>query len=281
MLQLKMLHRKILFNNRLANCENLAVRYLRSQLLKEKAAPIKSLRARVLDKRGSLLIATIGCSLFSLTSAGTPAFAQGFNINHENLPKVESHKSRLKVYVRDETPIVKYERPDQPKPTYLIPTGLPAGGAAPVIVMPGPGAVAGGQGQSVAVPPGYALIDPSQPPPARFESNIPARGIRKPSNLPSGVTTGVHALMKPPAQPSAVRHRPGGMQVSTPNAAAPQVMTYTSGPQSGSAAGTGGRAGGTAGVAGIGSGGASSRVSTSVSAVLQQPARASLLKPIK
>lgn len=104
------------------------------------------------------------------------------------LQKATWHKSVPSIYVEDRTPKVTYQTPPTPEPVYLIPTGLPQAKAAPVVVLPGPGQ-AGGAGGGIVAPPGYAVVDPNHPAPARFGSNIPAQGMAPAASLPNGSTT--------------------------------------------------------------------------------------------
>lgn len=125
--------------------------------------------------------AAIAVSTFAL-----PASAQNHSrITKDELQPTTWFKARRQVRVEDTTPIVKYDTPAAPEPVYLIPTGLPKAKAAPVVVLPAP-TQAGGVGGGVVAPPGYAIVDPSQPSPARFRTNIPAAGMGPGRALPSG-----------------------------------------------------------------------------------------------
>lgn len=206
-------------------------------------------------------------ALAALVLAGSlslPAEAQFKHIDKSQLPMADQiERSRLKIRVRNEQPEVKYDQPPQAQPVYLIPTGLPSAAPPSVVVMPGApsgsgqGTVSGGN-RGIVVPPGYAVVDPNNPAPARFETNIPRGGPRKPTGLPSGITTGVHSLqlngVLRPGQPAA-QARP-----VVPAAVIPAVSTYRSYPTQ---------------ATGSGQGGAQMRVQTQVEAKLK---RGELLK---
>lgn len=129
----------------------------------------------------------------SVSTFTLPASAQNNSrITKDELQPATWFKARRQVRVENTAPIVKYDTPAEPEPVYLIPTGLPKAKSAPVVVLPGP-AQAGGAGGGVVAPPGYALVDPSQPLPARFGSNIPARGMGPVGPLPNGKSTNVLA----------------------------------------------------------------------------------------
>lgn len=126
------------------------------------------------------------CAVVAVSTVALPASAQNNSrITKDELQPTTWFKARRQVRVEDTTPIVKYDTPAAPEPVYLIPTGLPKAKAAPVVVLPGP-AQTGGTGGGVVAPPGYAVVDPSQPSPARFRTNIPAAGMGPGRALPSG-----------------------------------------------------------------------------------------------
>lgn len=134
----------------------------------------------------SLVSAAVAVSTVAL-----PASAQNHSrITKDELQPTTWFKARRQVRVENTTPIVKYDTPAAPEPVYLIPTGLPKAKAAPVVVLPGP-AQTGGAGGGVVAPPGYAVVDPNQPSPSRFGSNIPARGMGSVGPLPNGNSTNV------------------------------------------------------------------------------------------
>ncbi|MBX9948361.1 MAG: hypothetical protein K2Y39_04315 [Candidatus Obscuribacterales bacterium] len=137
----------------------------------------------------SVSIASLVTASVSMLLSAQPALAD----NHSRFAKDELQpatwfKARREIRVENTTPIVKYDIPPEPEPVYLIPTGLPKAKAAPVVVLPGPGQT-GGAGGGMVAPPGYAVVDPSHPAPARFGSNIPAGGMAPARALPNGNTT--------------------------------------------------------------------------------------------
>lgn len=136
-----------------------------------------------------MLVVSLAAATVSIPSFALPSAAQNNSrITKDELQPATWFKSRRQVRVEDTTPIVKYDTPPEPEPVYLIPTGLPKTKSAPVVVLPGPGQ-AGGAGGGIVAPPGYAVIDPSHPAPARFGSNIPAAGMGPARALPNGNTT--------------------------------------------------------------------------------------------
>lgn len=137
----------------------------------------------------TMSIASLVTASVSIFLSAQPALAD----NHSRFAKDELQpatwfKARREIRVENTTPIVKYDTPPEPEPIYLIPTGLPNAKSAPVVVLPGPGQ-AGGAGGGIVAPPGYAVVDPSHPAPARFGSNIPAAGMAPARALPNGNTT--------------------------------------------------------------------------------------------
>ncbi len=193
-------------------------------------------------------------SVLSAVAVAVPLFAQPALADKlykaGELQKATWHKSPISIYVEDNTPRVKYATPAPKDPVYLIPTTLPQAQAAPVVVLPGPGQ-AGGAGGAIVAPPGFAVVDPNHPSPARFGSNIPAQGMAPAANLPNGNTTnrlagkmwgaprGASGTVAAPA-----RTMPAGDGI-------PKTAVYTPTQSSG-----------------IGSGSASSTVKTAVSAEL-------------
>ncbi len=151
------------------------------------------------------------------------------------------HKMRPQIRVENRTPIVKYDTPPEQEPVYLIPTGLPQAKSAPVVVLPGPGQ-AGGAGGGVVAPPGYAVVDPSHPAPARFQSNIPVNGMNPAANLPNGNTTNrLSSKMWPGAPKSTAGSVAAPAKALPAGDAPPKTMTYkptASGTGSGSGAST-------------------------------------------
>lgn len=137
------------------------------------------------------LFLCLSCASFVITVllSTQPALADNSRrFSKDELQQTTWFKARREYRVEDNTPIVHYPTPKEPEPIYLIPTGLPKAKPAPVVVLPGPGQ-AGGAGGGIVAPPGYAFVDPSQPAPARFGSNIPATGLSPAKALPNGSTT--------------------------------------------------------------------------------------------
>jgi hypothetical protein len=104
------------------------------------------------------------------------------------LQKATWHKSVPSYYVEDRTPKVKYQTKADPEPIYIIDTRLPQPQPAPVVVLPG-APQSGSAGGGVAVPPGFAVLDPNQLGQAKFGTNIPAAGLSPAQSLPDGVST--------------------------------------------------------------------------------------------
>ncbi len=140
-------------------------------------------------------------SCLSVIANSQSAYAQGFG-NYQTaqpLPKVTWPKSRLKVQLIDETPEVTDCRPELTAPKRLNilvpPRAVPAlediyavapgngGGSGPSGVGAG-----GGSGH-----PGIISINTSRPAPARFDSNIPAKGFSRANELPAGDSTNLLA----------------------------------------------------------------------------------------
>ncbi len=136
-----------------------------------------------------LTMSLVAATGFALPLFAQPVMAQNNTaIKDGHLPQVQWYRSRIQARVEDRTPIIKYDTPTPKEPIYMIPTALPQASAAPTVVLPGPGQ-GGGAGGGVNVPPGYAAIDPNNPAPARFGSNIPAHGMAPANTLPNGNTT--------------------------------------------------------------------------------------------
>lgn len=184
------------------------------------------------------LIAATGTAMAAFSA---PAMADNYSqYSNGQLPKVTWPKMRPEIRVSDTTPIVHYDTPAEKQPIYLIPTGLPQAKAAPVVVLPGPGQV-GGAGGGITVPPGFAAIDPNQPSPARFGSNIPANGMSPAQNLPDG-TNSNHLMGR-------MKGIPKGMSTAAPVLTAParilpavdgipKTMMYANDRSSGTGGGT-------------------------------------------
>jgi hypothetical protein len=136
-----------------------------------------------------LTMSILSAAVFTLPFFAQPVMAQSRTaIKDGHLPQVQWYRSRIQARVEDRTPIIKYDTPPAKEPIYIIPTALPQASAAPTVVLPGPGQ-GGGAGGGVNAPPGYAAIDPNNPAPARFGTNIPAHGMAPANALPNGNTT--------------------------------------------------------------------------------------------
>lgn len=145
-------------------------------------------------KRFNLLLAI---SLVSIAcGSATPASAQGFSVQ-QGLPKVKSHVSRIKVQILDSGPEITDCRTDPQVPQNLhimVPPKAVSQAQDVYVQLPGgaggPGGMSGGGGQPAPV--GYT-INMNRPAPARFDSNIPVGGPRKPGGLAPGQTTNLLA----------------------------------------------------------------------------------------
>lgn len=214
----------------------------------------------------TFLFSVVGIASFFLVQ---PALANdpGQLYKAGELQPVKWHKSRIEARVMDVSPKVTYDKPPAPDPIYVIPTTLPRAQAAPVIVLPGP-AQNGGASGGIKAPPGFAVIDPNNPAPARFGTNIPAGGLNPAKSLPSGVTTNrLSGIMSPPKSSSGMTVGQGSLKPS--NAMNnPQSGAVKSVPQTASYANQS--------VAGIGSGGAFTSVKTSTNGRIIE--RGALLK---
>ncbi len=211
----------------------------------------------------SLTMSVLSAVGVALPLFANPASADNLSrYSNGELQPVKWPKMRPEIRVVNTAPIVKYDTPPEPTPVYLIPTGLPQAKSAPVVVLPGPGQAGGASGGIVA-PPGYAIVDPNDPGPARFGSNIPAQGMAPATALPNGTTSNRLAgrmwgspksgAGSPVAASIPARAMPAG-------GAAPRTAIYQ------------------ATSSGAGSGSALSTVKTSTHAVLAPSSRGSLLK---
>lgn len=148
-----------------------------------------------MDKNTSTATFFSVAAAFAATSFCNAAQADDLaQMRRGQLPKVVPYTAPLQVRVEDRRPRVTYDTPADPQPIYMIPLGLPAPKAAPVVYLPAPnsagGNIQGGSaGSGMVAPSGYAIVDPGHLPPARLQSNIPAGGTQSARHLPSGTSS--------------------------------------------------------------------------------------------
>ncbi|HEY9784712.1 MAG TPA: hypothetical protein V6D17_04855 [Candidatus Obscuribacterales bacterium] len=160
------------------------------------------------------------------------ASAQGFEtIKRDALPKVEPFKSRRRVQVVREDPIVTYHGDEEPEKVYVIPTALPKGRGKEVIYLPSPQAADGGGSITSGDRAGYFTMPSNFLPKSRLGTNIPTGGPAKPKGLSAGYSTNILGRANPgesAVQKSLLVAPPSASRSST-NAREPQLLKYDAG----------------------------------------------------
>jgi len=189
-------------------------------------------RTSILAGAGAFALGlSLAVCVVPVVAQGSNAKGGGFAIDRDNLPKVKPYKAPLQLEIVDDAPIVKDRRERRVNQVYQLqidPLG-PEETQTSVIRVPG-STVSGADTKSVSTP-GTVTFDPSQPPRARFGTNIPSGGIGPSNNLPDGTTTnrmmGVSAARGKMNAPTTVHKKGELLRNSTKSSIAPTpVMTY-------------------------------------------------------
>lgn len=188
-------------------------------------------RTSILASAGAVALglSLVVCVVSAGAQHGSNAKSVGVKVDRDNLPQVTPYRSPLQVDIVDDGPIIKDRRRRAVNQQYQIQIEPLAPEESQTTVFRVPGS-SGNGGTARGGAPGTITLDPLQPPPATFGTNIPAGGPRGAANpLQDGTTTnrlGSQANARGKMNAPTITVRKGDLLRSTTKPSATPTMTY-------------------------------------------------------